>query len=195
MPVRTDDHQYFLDGKRLPSVTGILKAVGKIDATWYTEESRDRGTKVHQAIASYYQKTERRECAVEAIPYLCQFLSFVKDQNFQCMYSEQVVWGRGQFGLPSFAGTFDLYGYIGNKADGNLYLIDVKTGSFPSWVWLQLGGYAEAAAYTLRLKPKYLGCLLLSDNQWKLKTNVYPRQRREDWRGVLREYQYRRPGG
>lgn len=190
MPVITPDHQYFLDGKRLPSVTGILKAVGKIDTTWYTEEARDRGTKVHQAIASYYSG-ERNEADVVALPFLFHYLAFVEHMQFKCIHSEKVVWCRGQYGLISFAGTFDLYGYVGK----DLYLIDVKTGSVPSWVWLQLGGYAEAAAYSMRLRPKYFGCLLLTEKTWKFGTKFHPRQCREDWRGVLREYQYRRPGG
>ena len=33
----------------LPSVTEILRSVGLIDATWYTEEARQRGTAVHLA--------------------------------------------------------------------------------------------------------------------------------------------------
>ncbi len=41
------DHQYFLNGERVPSITQLLKTAGVVDDTWFTPESRERGTAVH----------------------------------------------------------------------------------------------------------------------------------------------------
>ena len=48
-PFRYDerDHAYFLGDAQLPSVTQLLKLAGLVDDTWFTPESRDRGTLVH----------------------------------------------------------------------------------------------------------------------------------------------------
>lgn len=48
-------HQYIelLTGRSLPHVTGMLEAAGKIDTTWFTEESSERGTIVHRLTADY----------------------------------------------------------------------------------------------------------------------------------------------
>jgi hypothetical protein len=48
-------HEY-LDietGEVFPHITGMLETTGWIDDRWYTEESSDRGTAVHQLTAAY----------------------------------------------------------------------------------------------------------------------------------------------
>lgn len=48
-------HEY-LDietGELFPHITGMLEQTGWIDDRWYTEESSDRGTAVHQLTAAY----------------------------------------------------------------------------------------------------------------------------------------------
>lgn len=40
-------------GHVFPSVTQMLERGGWVDSTWYTEESRDRGTAVHKLSAAY----------------------------------------------------------------------------------------------------------------------------------------------
>lgn len=48
-----DAHEYF-DGLNLvPGITGMLVKCGLIDDTWFTEESRIRGTAVHHLTAAY----------------------------------------------------------------------------------------------------------------------------------------------
>jgi hypothetical protein len=45
-----DTHTYTLDGQTVPSVTQVLQAMGFVDSTWFTEESRTRGKYVHRII-------------------------------------------------------------------------------------------------------------------------------------------------
>ncbi len=47
------DHVYTVDGVVKPHITGMLQHVGEIDDTWFTEESCDRGTAVHDLTAAY----------------------------------------------------------------------------------------------------------------------------------------------
>ena len=50
-----DTHEYvdIETGEVFPHCTGMLETTGWIDDRWYTEESSDRGTAVHQLTASY----------------------------------------------------------------------------------------------------------------------------------------------
>jgi hypothetical protein len=42
-----------MDGERLPSITQMLTISGHSDDTWYTQESADRGTAIHQAATRF----------------------------------------------------------------------------------------------------------------------------------------------
>lgn len=57
IPFRFNDetHEYLSvdTGEVFPHITGMLEATGWIDDRWYTEESSDRGTAVHQLTADY----------------------------------------------------------------------------------------------------------------------------------------------
>jgi hypothetical protein len=46
-------HEYFLNGTLVPSITQMIEQCGLVDADWYTEESRVRGTAVHDLTAAY----------------------------------------------------------------------------------------------------------------------------------------------
>ena len=53
--IRFDEgaHAYYLHGVRVPSITQMLRADGRIDTTWFTAEARDRGSDVHAAVAAH----------------------------------------------------------------------------------------------------------------------------------------------
>lgn len=55
MPFRFDaaSHTYYDNGQAMPHITGMLEQCGFVDKRWYTEASRDRGTKVHELTAAY----------------------------------------------------------------------------------------------------------------------------------------------
>ena len=40
-------------GEVLPSITQLLEAAGLVDSTWYSEDSRERGTAVHDLCAQF----------------------------------------------------------------------------------------------------------------------------------------------
>ncbi len=46
-----DGHKYFIENERRPSITQLLEVSGWSDPRWFTEESRRRGTAVHDITA------------------------------------------------------------------------------------------------------------------------------------------------
>lgn len=128
-------HTYTLGGRRLPSVTTILRAEGFIDSTWFTEYARDRGTKVHQAIA-LFDAGELDEGLLDPVlaPYLDAWRRFLSDAQVTIDASEV------QLASPiyGFAGTIDKLAVVG----GARAILDIKTSRSPArWWGLQLAGY------------------------------------------------------
>jgi len=123
-----ETHTYELDGQRVPSVTGILKASGLLDFSkipaFILDKARHRGSAVHQAI-HYYNE---RDLDVEAFcrdfpdyaPYLRAWLSFCEQRQFVPILNEHRVASR-RLGV---AGTLDNLGLL----EGTAVLLDFKTG-------------------------------------------------------------------
>lgn len=55
IPFRFDhvEHAYFVEGRQIPNVTGMLQQTGWVDPTYYTDDVRERGRAVHQLTAEY----------------------------------------------------------------------------------------------------------------------------------------------
>lgn len=75
-----EGHKY---GNGLESVTGILKAEGFIDTSFYDDWSRDRGSMVHLATA-YDDRNELDEESLDPVilPYLEAWRKFRKESGF-----------------------------------------------------------------------------------------------------------------
>lgn len=129
-----DQHVYTLDGRPLPSSTGILKAQGFIDTTWYNEDARLRGTYCHLACHLYDKGTLDYDALDDALkPYLDGYIRFIEETGFQVVESE-VPRYHPQY---LYAGTPDKTGAM-NGADA---LVDLKTGVIQPWTALQLASY------------------------------------------------------
>lgn len=129
-------HTYTLEGRQLPSVTTILQAEGFIDATWFTEYGRDRGTKVHRAVA-LYDAGELDESCLDPVlvPYLDAWRRFLSDAEVEIDASEVALASP----IYGFAGTIDKLARIGGRGPA---ILDVKTSRTPArWWGLQLAGY------------------------------------------------------
>ena len=127
-------HTYTLEGRQLPSVTTILQAEGFIDATWFTEYGRDRGTKVHQAV-EFYDAGDLDEDSLDPVlkPYLAAWKRF-KEEAHVTIEASEVRLASEVYG---FAGTIDKVAAIGNvKA-----ILDIKSGQVQPWTGLQLAAY------------------------------------------------------
>lgn len=119
------EHGYFIDGQRVPSVTGILKAMGliRLDGipAYVLEQARRRGSDVH-ALIHYYNDGDLDPASVDPkyAPYLDAWRAFVSTRAFRVDCSEYRVASR----MFAVAGTFDALGEL----DGEGALVDVKTG-------------------------------------------------------------------
>jgi hypothetical protein len=145
-------HRYTTDtGRELLSVTTALREAGVIDPTWFTEDAAIRGTYVHQAIALDHEGDLDDESLDPLIaPYVCAYRRFREESGFvEAAWEEQVA--DEDLGV---AGTLDLRGAFPRRAlrHPGIDLLDIKTGTVPSWVGYQTAAYA-------RLLPSTLGPL------------------------------------
>lgn len=134
-----ETHIYTWRGKRVPSVTQVLKDTGLIDDQWYTERSRQIGQAVHLA-TEYDDLRKLREETVSVLirPYLEAWRKFRAETGFTPLPDgiEQRVYNQ----FAQYAGTLDRIGTVG----GTEVLLDIKTGAPQSWHALQLAAYAMA---------------------------------------------------
>jgi len=145
-----ESHAYYLDGRRVPSVTQVLTAAHLIDYTFLPEYVRDnaldRGTKVHAATRAYDEITGNEVVPLQDLdwpdlpdsvrPYLEAYISFRIATGFVPLENEL----RGYISGIDVAGTLDL---IGKMPDGRLLLIDHKSGGHQPSAALQTAPYAE----------------------------------------------------
>ena len=121
-------HAYELDGVRVPSVTGILKASRLIDFSKIPppilNAARDRGSAVHRACEYYNQGdldvAEFMEMFDDYAPYVQAWIAFRHESGAEITHAEYRVYSRRH----QFAGTLDCLGTWQGKG----CLIDLKTG-------------------------------------------------------------------
>jgi hypothetical protein len=187
-----EKHEYFLNGKRVPSVTQILTDCGHIDTTFFTPESRELGTKVHKMINNLLTANGYRNLyyCQEAIEYYKEFAPFywTRINKLVAYHSEIMLSRKAKYGYPAYAGTADFYGTLD---DGKRYLIDFKTGGPAPWHRLQLGGYADA----MRFKPHCLASLYLRKDGYYLAPHYDVETAKHEWRKVLLDWSNRNPMG
>ena len=142
-----EKHEYRLDGRILPSVTGILREMGFIDDTYFTEDSAARGTAVHRATELYDLGTlDEDSLDPRLVDYLEGWKRFRKETGFLPTSIEGRGWSK--FG---YAGTFDRIGVTDNAS---IVLLDIKSSMYvPDWIGLQLGGYLQIIAERMTHKP------------------------------------------
>jgi hypothetical protein len=130
------EHLYRLDGRVVPGVTKVLRDEGFIDASWFTEYSRDRGTKAHRAI-ELSDAEDLNEARLDPVlrPYLAAWKRFKAEAGVTIEASE-VRLASETYG---FAGTIDKVARIGGNTPA---IIDLKTSAtIAPWVAIQLAFY------------------------------------------------------
>ena len=130
------EHRYYLGTRELPSVTSILKDVGLVDDTWFTEEAAERGTAIHLAVERLHASQPYFNVRSEYVGYMEAYLAFLASSRFLHEASELRVYDP----IRGYAGTIDLIGALPNHKH---VLIDIKTGSVPPTVGPQTYAYAR----------------------------------------------------
>lgn len=166
-------HTYEVDGKPVPSVTGILKAVGLSGSFEFSDPIHAfRGTAVHEGAAhiisgvneypaleplrhphSTYSDYIRVHGEVPGYWDACRAAkAMIKFTG--CIYEARFIDpARG------YAGTFDFGAYVGGKDQ----LWDIKSGLMPIMTVVQICAYEDIARRGLPIDPDHAGLPWLLD--------------------------------
>lgn len=181
-----DAHKYYFDDVELPGVSRILTDMGlRKSGPWELDEKyRRRGHAVHLACHLVQEGTYDEATTHPAIvPYVQGYQQFVRDTGFTATLCEEPVCSL----VLGTAGTFDQYGFV----DGDPWLVDIKSGTLPPLVGVQLGAYRhmlremrqitvskckairleESGKYTIRdvSEQKYVNYWTNAVSIWKLR--------------------------
>ena len=133
---KDDTHQYFVGGIEYPSVTRVISTAGLYGpaAAYFNEESRNRGSLVHEKIESYLSgELDEETLDPVIVPYLDAWKKFQAEAHYVSDSCEE----RLASDVYHFAGTIDHIGHL----NGHFSIIDVKTGVPVPATGIQLAGY------------------------------------------------------
>lgn len=132
-------HEYTVDGRRLPSVTEVLKGVGIIDTSqpWYTPYQRDRGKAIHLACEMLDTPGDGgldwASMDARIIGYVRAWQTFLMESGAKVLNVERKLWSAEH----GFAGTLDRVLWW----NGLRTVVDIKTGQSEPWHALQTAAY------------------------------------------------------
>lgn len=206
-----DGHRYLLDGRPIPSNTQALKAEGLINDMFYTPDGRDRGINVHTAC--WYLddgSLDWDSVSPDEKGYVKAFERFRLETEWKTDFNELPVWGS-----PGFGTRLDLIGRGMFQVNGVFLrrraVIDIKSGSVPNWVELQLAGQSLAVKERIQTQdeewthhieyenghpyPELRFALQLKkDGKYRLKEYTNPNA--EDvFRGLIHAYHWKERNG
>jgi hypothetical protein len=145
-------HIYTAGERELPSVTRILDDGGCVDHFGFTEETRARGSYVHDATLAIDRGDWLHDVPAEYEPYLTAYRRFVREMEPTWSRSEEIVADL----INGYAGTLDRAGMV----QGQPVLVDIKTGEVPPSVGPQTAAYLRCLSdahrwqrYCLQLRP------------------------------------------
>lgn len=169
---RDVDHRYWTEtGRELPSVTSCLRLLANENETrYYTAESRQRGSDIHQAIADHW-KGQIPVLSDAAAPYWPQLMIFLRESGFIVESAEEIVADLA----VGYAGTYDFLGWLAQygRSSTEIDLVDVKTGGVPRQVWCQTAAYARPLRSRYGVIRRW--CLQLTPERYRLvPLNVQP---------------------
>ena len=174
-------HEYTKDGVVMPSLTEILQSVGIVDASWFNDYARERGTFVHKATALYDMRMLDTETLDPQLrPYLDAWLLFLFQANIQTpMHIEE----------PLFHETLN-YGCTPDRRKESL-IVEIKTNKLPWWCAIQTAGQELAiiqgvGPHAPRLRR--IGVELHADGSYKME-EYKDKNDREVFLGALAVHQ------
>lgn len=161
-----EDHGYMLYGKKVPSVSAILKEAGISPdfsgvAPEVLERARARGEAVHLQVAEALRKDAYEFCeqeALEVLTFLKKFFPPEKKGQWTNIISEGFIFSEND--IKNYCGRFDLLA----EKDGEFFLYDIKTAKNESMIsrnsarW-QLNFYAYALKEEFGINVKEMAVL------------------------------------
>jgi hypothetical protein len=185
-------HTYAVGSRELPSVTKILRACSLYSSFYAKEEDRQRGEAVHHACRLICEGRYREEGThARVIPYARAFQKFVSRSGYRHLGAERPMASL----RLNFAGTPDLWGTAGDPSSSHIWLLDLKSGTLPQSVGIQLAAYKMLMAdqpVQERVLVTQLRAINLSDDE-SYGVSAYDEPRWEAvWRSCLTVYQCRK---
>lgn len=164
-----DTHQYFLGEKELPSVSKILK-FGDPAAHQFAQDeaAAERGKAVHRTIYLYINgRLDDSSIHPTIAPYFDAFLRFeieiARMQGVRFSYYKNLCETPAYHPQALYAGTPDILVRLGNQN----VLIDIKTGTLPSWAAQQTAAYRYFPSI-YALKPARWAVRLKGDGKYQI---------------------------
>ena len=152
-------HVYRHEGRVIPSVTQILRAIENFDFVKpeILERAREFGRHAHQA-TDLFDRGELDEDSLDValVPYLNGWKKCLLETGMVVTHSEQIVHNARM----KYAGTLD------KRATwkGTTWLVDLKSGGVPRSVGAQTSAYQMA----LEDKPRRRLCVQLKPDDYRL---------------------------
>lgn len=131
-----ETHTYYLNDRKIPGISELLRYWGFIDGTYYNEESREVGRGVHAGIHDLEVggAAANEFSNPKIIHRINEYLRFREDKTFKVLMAEKI------FADPAgrYACKIDLLGTFGES--NILCLIELKCGVEMAWHRLQTAG-------------------------------------------------------
>lgn len=173
-----ETHIYRVDGRKMPSVTQIIKSAGLINSDWFNEAATWRGSVVHKCCELHCKGTlDPATVDPAAQGYLDAWVAFKKNLGVVVTAVEKFRYAP----TFNFCGTPDRIGYLGN---GTPCVIDIKTGPAQKWHALQLAAYEEFVSNSREVGYRRYGVQLKPDGRYVM-TEYPPEQLQNDWAAFL----------
>jgi hypothetical protein len=167
-PLRYDEarHEYIdaTTGEVLPHITGMLKATGWVDDTWFTEESSRRGTEVHRLTLDYdLDAIDVEQCVSEFRGYLLGYDKAIRVVRPTWAHLEEpFIHPRLRFGgRPDRAGDVYKLRSVG----------EIKTAKYAKSHQVQMALQAILVASKLHITPEAIQRFVFylePNGKWKL---------------------------
>ncbi|MDA8121389.1 MAG: hypothetical protein M0Z38_02335 [Deltaproteobacteria bacterium] len=153
---RNADHSYWLDDRRLETVTEILERSGIADYRFSNEDAMLRGTYVHRATEMIDRGTlDWAALDPVLVPYCEAYQRFVEDKRPVILMSEKPMYHPQYL----FAGTPDRV----MEMDGDIILPDLKSGAPNRATVIQTSTYRELVEVSEGIKCRKCFSLHLKD--------------------------------
>lgn len=164
MPTLTfepETHTYAVNGRRVPSVTEIIKANGLIEERFLDEAAMKRGSYVHEAL----QFDDEGQLDMEALDprlkgYVWAWRAFKQQMAPTVLEIEKQVYHP----VYRYAGTYDRLLLIKNAR----WIVDIKTGSPATWHPIQTALYAMPFDFEReKVRPLRASVYLSDDSKFR----------------------------
>ncbi len=136
----SDPHEYHLKGQRLWSPSGVFLEVRYVDDRYYTPESCYRGQYVHRVTHLVDDGDIRwNDIAKQYLGFVEAYCEFKEVYKFKPRFREIPVYNPDYL----YGVTPDAEGII---LDGDDAIVEIKTGTMPWWVRIQLAAQSMGLA-------------------------------------------------